>query len=72
MMARYGAPVGERVTIDVPLSQQEIAAWAGLSREAVVKALASLRALGWIETGPGSITVLDPDAVRGQANATLA
>ena len=71
MMARYGAPVGDRVTIDVPLSQQEIAAWAGLSREAVVKALAALRTLDWIETGPGSVTVLDPDAVRDQANATL-
>jgi CRP-like cAMP-binding protein len=71
MIDKYGSGQGQ-LTIDAPLSQQEIGAWAGLSREAVVKALASMRALGWIDTRSRSITVLDPDAIRARANATLA
>jgi CRP/FNR family transcriptional regulator, cyclic AMP receptor protein len=51
MMDRYGRPDGDRVIIDAPLSQADIAAWAGLSREAVVKALHALRVLGWVTTG---------------------
>ncbi len=43
LMDRYGTPMpGEGVAgvrIDAPLTQGDIAAWAGLSREAVVKAL---------------------------------
>jgi CRP-like cAMP-binding protein len=53
--------------LTAPLSQQEIGSWAGLSREAVVKALHALRCLGWIHTGGRTITVLDPAAVRARA-----
>ena len=48
-----------------PLSQEELAGWAGASREAVVKALRQLRNRGWIETGRREIRVLDlPALVR--------
>jgi len=33
MMDRYGEPVGPAVSITAPLTQADIAAWAGLSRE---------------------------------------
>ena len=71
MMDRYGHPDGGRVEIAAPLSQTELGGWTGLSREAVVKALAALRALGWITATGRSITVLDPEAIRTRAGASL-
>jgi CRP/FNR family transcriptional regulator, cyclic AMP receptor protein len=71
MMDRYGHPDGRRVNITTPLSQSEMGAWAGLSREAVVKSLAALRALGWISTTGRTITIIDPAAVRARANSTV-
>jgi CRP-like cAMP-binding protein len=65
---RYGTPSGEGVVISGPLTQSDIAAWAGLSREAVVRALHGLRTLGWVTTTPRSITVLDVDAVTARAS----
>jgi CRP/FNR family transcriptional regulator, cyclic AMP receptor protein len=55
------------IVLDVPLTQQEIASLSGLSREAVVKALKSLRALGWIDVHGKTITVLDLTALRERA-----
>jgi CRP-like cAMP-binding protein len=71
LMARYGRPDETGVAISGPLSQQEIGSWAGLSREAVVKALHALRCLGWIHTEGRTITVLDPAAVRSRAAADV-
>ena len=59
--ARAGDPRGAPVTHD------ELAAWAGASREAVTKALAQLRGLGALETGRGRIRVLDATALRRRA-----
>jgi CRP/FNR family cyclic AMP-dependent transcriptional regulator len=70
LMERYGQPVGAAVRIDAPLTQSDIAAWAGLSREAVVKALQSLRRLGWVATTPRGISVLDVAAVTTRASVT--
>lgn len=70
MMDRYGAAVGSAVIIDAPLSQADIAAWAGLSREAVVKALHALRTLGWVSTTNRCITVHNVDAVTSRASVT--
>ena len=63
---RYGEPTEDGIVrIRLPLSQEELAGWAGASREAVVKALRKLRARGWIETGRREIKVLDlPALVR--------
>ncbi len=70
LMPRYGRRDGCSVVIRAPLSQGEIAAWAGLSREAVVKALRGLRAAGWITTSPRTITVLDVAAVTSRATGS--
>ena len=62
---RYGEESDGGIRISLPLSQEELAGWAGASREAVVKALRKLRARGWIETGRREIRVLDlPALVR--------
>ena len=62
---RYGEESNGSIRIHLPLSQEELAGWAGASREAVVKALRKLRARGWIETGRREIRVIDlPALVR--------
>lgn len=60
---RYGEQDGDAVRIGLPLSQEELAGWTGVSREAVVKALRKLRARGWIATGRREIRVLDLPAL---------
>ncbi|TML11221.1 MAG: Crp/Fnr family transcriptional regulator [Actinobacteria bacterium] len=56
-----------RAELRVSMSQSDLAAWAGLSREAVVKALRTLRTLGWIESRNRDIVLLDVDAIRLRA-----
>ncbi|HUO72664.1 MAG TPA: Crp/Fnr family transcriptional regulator [Solirubrobacteraceae bacterium] len=51
-------------TLSLALSQDELAAWTGASREAVAKSLHVLRELGWVQTGRREITVLDRTALR--------
>lgn len=63
----HGRPAGEGVAITLPLSQDELAGWTGSSREAVSKALHTLRELGWVETRRRRITVLDVAALRRRA-----
>ena len=55
------------VVIVLPLSQADLAEWAGLSREATVKALRELRDEGIVETSRGRVLVLQPDALRLRA-----
>jgi CRP/FNR family cyclic AMP-dependent transcriptional regulator len=64
---RFGVSEGNSVRIDLSLSQEELAAWTACSREAVSKALQTMRRLGWIETRRRGITVLDPASVRSRA-----
>jgi CRP-like cAMP-binding protein len=64
---RFGEPMDGRIEIALPLSQEELAAWAGASREAVSKALQVLRSVHVVETGRRRITVLDIDALRRRA-----
>lgn len=64
---RFGAPGERGVELALPLSQEELAAWTGSSREAVSKALALLRSLRIVETGRRRVTVLDLDALRQRA-----
>ena len=71
MIDRYGQPSGTEVVLDLQLTQTDIAAWAGLSREAVVKALRSMRTLGWIRTEDRSTTIVDERAVRARAEVDL-
>jgi CRP-like cAMP-binding protein len=67
LAGRYGQDDGGAVIIRSPVSQSELAAWTGLSREAVVKALRALRQLGWIENRGRRIVIRDPDSVRERA-----
>ncbi len=60
----HGTESEDGVTITLPISQEELAGWTGASREAVTKALRTLRDLGWIETGRRSISVRDSEALR--------
>jgi CRP-like cAMP-binding protein len=60
----HGTESEDGVTITLPISQEELAGWTGASREAVTKALRTLRDLGWIETGRRSISVKDSEALR--------
>jgi len=68
---RYGAPTpGGGVRIALHLSQADVAAWIGGSREAVVRALASLRARGLITTQRRTIVIRDLDALRSDICVT--
>jgi CRP/FNR family transcriptional regulator, cyclic AMP receptor protein len=64
---RYGEPSDGEVVIDLPISQEELAGWTGSSREAVAKALHTLREMGLIVTDRRRITVTDLDGLRRQA-----
>jgi CRP/FNR family transcriptional regulator, cyclic AMP receptor protein len=59
-----GEPADRGVRITLPLSQDELGAWAGASREAVARSLHLLRELGWIETRRREIRVLNTDGLR--------
>jgi len=61
---QYGEPVARGIRIGLSLSQEELAGWTGASREAVARALRTLREVGWVETERRRITVLDLDALR--------
>jgi CRP/FNR family cyclic AMP-dependent transcriptional regulator len=60
-----GEADGDGIRITLSLSQDELAAWSGASREAVARSLHLLRELGWIETGRREIRVRDVEALRG-------
>jgi CRP/FNR family transcriptional regulator, cyclic AMP receptor protein len=61
---RFGSQTGKGVEIDLPISQEELAGWTGCSRDSVVKALQTMRSLGWIETARRRITVREPQELR--------
>jgi CRP-like cAMP-binding protein len=62
---RFGDDESEDgVKVDLPLSQEELAAWCGASREATVKALRTLRELGAVETGRRAVTIRDLAVLR--------
>jgi CRP/FNR family transcriptional regulator, cyclic AMP receptor protein len=68
---RYGEEAGDGIRITLPISQEELAGWAGASREAITKALHDLRAVGLIETRRRHITVLDPEQLGQVAGLTM-
>jgi CRP/FNR family cyclic AMP-dependent transcriptional regulator len=63
LAARFGVPACDGVRISVAITQDELAGWAGASREATSKALRTLRQRGWIETARRSVLVRDPAAL---------
>jgi CRP-like cAMP-binding protein len=60
---RFGETSEGETEITVGLTQEELAGWAGCSREAASKALQSLRGRGYIETHRRGVTILDLDAL---------
>jgi CRP/FNR family transcriptional regulator, cyclic AMP receptor protein len=60
---RFGEARDDAVDILLPLSQEELAGWAGSSLESVARALHQMRELGWIETRRRGIRVLDRAAL---------
>ena len=63
----YGTVTDGGVEIALPLTQEELAGWTGASREAVSKALGTLRRLGWVETNRRGLVVTDIEALRAYA-----
>jgi CRP/FNR family cyclic AMP-dependent transcriptional regulator len=63
----YGTETESGVEIALPLTQDELAGWTGASREAVSKALGTLRRLGWVETNRRGLVVRDIAALRAYA-----
>jgi CRP/FNR family transcriptional regulator, cyclic AMP receptor protein len=63
--APRAASTSVRITLN--LTQEELAGWVGASREAVSKALRTLRSHGWIETGRRRVIVHDLPALRRHA-----
>jgi len=59
MVERFGTATAAGHVIDLPITQEELAGWTGASREAVAKALHSLRESGLITTERRRLTVLD-------------
>jgi CRP/FNR family cyclic AMP-dependent transcriptional regulator len=64
---RFGTQGDGGIEVDLPFSQEDLASWVGASREAVSKALQTLRSLGIVETGRRRVTVLDLPALRRHA-----
>lgn len=65
---RFGDSSDGSLRISLPLSQLELAGWAGASREAVSKALQVLRARGLISTHRGSTEILDLEGLKRRAS----
>ena len=65
---RWGETEGDELIVRSPLTQADLAAWSGLSREAVVKALRSLRRLGWIENRGSRFVIRDLAALRDRSS----
>jgi len=61
---RFGEPCEAGVRISLRISQEELAGWAGASREATSKALHDLRQMGLVETERRHLTVRDVEQLR--------
>lgn len=65
---RFGVP-GDNgaITVGLPITQEDLAAWSAASIESTARALRTLRQLGLIETSRRRLRVLDPAGLRGHA-----
>ncbi len=64
---RFGEPTESGIKITLPLTQDELASWVGASREAVTKALRTLRSGGYVRTQRRTFTVIDIERLRRRA-----
>jgi len=63
----HGVTEPDGVRIELPIRQEDLAAWIGASRESVAKALRALRERGTVTTARKRIVVRDLDALRARA-----
>jgi CRP/FNR family cyclic AMP-dependent transcriptional regulator len=61
---RFGDEREGVIHIDLPLTQEELAGWAGGSLNSVTRALQTLRSMHLIETGRRELRVLDIEALK--------
>ena len=54
---------GASAQIELPVNQDELAAWVGCTREAVARSMGVLRTAGVIETGRNKVIIRQPDAL---------
>ena len=69
LAAHHGETTADGVSVRA-LSQQELADWAGVSRDGVVRALHELRNAGVLESSRGRIVIKDLAAVSARAGST--
>jgi len=68
MSDRFGALDADgAIQFKSPITQQDLADWAGVSRQAVVKALTELRGEGQISTQGSTIRLIDHEYIRARA-----
>lgn len=63
----HGVADEDGTLIDLPIRQEDLAAWIGSSRESVAKALRTLRERGTVSTARRRITIHDLDRLRKRA-----
>lgn len=64
LAAEHGQITAVGIRVTLPLSQEELAGYTGLSREAVSRVLGVLRRRGWVTTGRRAVIVHDLESVR--------
>lgn len=64
---RYGVLADGVVSVDMPITHDELAAWAGASRAGVAHALQAMRELGWIGTKRHYLEIRNARALRARA-----
>jgi CRP/FNR family cyclic AMP-dependent transcriptional regulator len=67
LVDRFGEQTESGIKITLPFTQDELASWVGASREAVAKALRTLRASGYLRTQRRTYTVVDIEGLRRRA-----
>lgn len=67
---RWGVPGDRGLDVDLPLTQEQLGAWAGVSRETTVKCLQWLRRQGVITTSRRHIVVRDLPTLEALTGAT--
>jgi CRP/FNR family transcriptional regulator, cyclic AMP receptor protein len=69
LAASHGELTADGLLIRSAISQQELAEWAGVSRDGVVRTLQELRAGGVVDTGRQRVLIRDLAVLRGRAGA---
>jgi CRP/FNR family transcriptional regulator, cyclic AMP receptor protein len=68
---RWGEPYEGGLRVRAHLTQEELASWAGASRESTARVLQSLRRAGIVATSRRTLVVNDPERLRRRAGTTL-